>query len=181
MHRGSAAYGGRFRGKQKGLQTGLATTHPIGTGSDNSDSHNIQLVVGPSGMVANEGDVQVAMEPYQIPCRVMLPKRAEAENLLVPVCFSASHVAYSSLRMEPLVMITGQAAAVAAVMEVKSSEPLQDIDVPALAGRLRERRLDGAGCPGPDGGDCRFRPQGASLVSCFSSIVRPARTREIVV
>jgi hypothetical protein len=68
----------------------------------------------------------------------MLPKRTEASNLLVPVCFSASHVAYSSLRMEPQYMIIGQAAGVAAAMAMKDSKALQEIEVPALVARLRE-------------------------------------------
>jgi len=130
---------GDFVVTQKDLQTELTKTDPIGMGSYNSDSHNIQRVIGLNGMVVNEGDVQVAVKPYQIPYRVMLPKRAEAANLLVPVCFSASHVAYSSLRMEPQYMIIGQAAGVAAAMAVKNSKPIQEIDVAALGARLREQ------------------------------------------
>ena len=76
-------------------------------GSYNSDSHNVQRIVNPDGFVRNEGDMQVAVKPYQIPYRVLLPKKNEAENLLVPVCFSATHVAYSTLRMEPQYMILG--------------------------------------------------------------------------
>ena len=130
---------GDFVVTQKDLLTELTKTDPIGMGSYNSDSHNIQRVIGLNGMVVNEGDVQVAVKPYQIPYRVMLPKRAEAANLLVPVCFSASHVAYSSLRMEPQYMIIGQAAGVAAAMAVKNSKPIQEIDVAALGARLREQ------------------------------------------
>ena len=90
-------------------------------GSYNSDSHNVQRIVNADGFVRNEGDMQVAVKPYQIPYRVLLPKKGEAQNLLVPVCFSASHVAYSTLRMEPQYMILGQAAGVAAAMAIRGN------------------------------------------------------------
>ena len=70
---------------QKDLQTDLTKPDPIGMGSYNSDSHNVERIVDADGFVRNEGDMQVAVQPYQIPYRVMLPKRAEAQNLLVPV------------------------------------------------------------------------------------------------
>jgi hypothetical protein len=121
---------------QKDLQTELTKPDVIGMGSYNSDSHNIQRIVDAAGFVRNEGDVQVSVKPYQIPYRVMLPKRAQATNLLVPVCFSASHVAYSSLRMEPQYMILGQAAGVAAKMAVDGKVPVQQIDSKLLSSRL---------------------------------------------
>jgi hypothetical protein len=121
---------------QQDLQTNLAKPDPIGMGSYNSDSHNVERIVS-GGFVRNEGDMQVAVKPYQIPYRVMLPKRTEAENLLVPVAFSASHVAYSSLRMEPQYMILGQAAGVAAKMAIEASISVQTIDTVALTARLR--------------------------------------------
>jgi hypothetical protein len=122
---------------QKDLQTDLAKPDPIGMGSYNSDSHNIQRIVDADGFVRNEGDMQVAVKPYQIPYRVMLPKRAEATNLLVTAAFSASHVAYSSIRMEPQYMIIGQAAGVAAKLEIASGKPVQEIDTARLTGILR--------------------------------------------
>lgn len=121
---------------QKDLQTELTKPDSIGMGSYNSDSHNIQRIVDAAGFVRNEGDVQVSVKPYQIPYRVMLPKREQATNLLVPVCFSASHVAYSSLRMEPQYMILGQAAGVAAKLAVKGKVPVQQIDSKRLASIL---------------------------------------------
>ena len=130
---------GEFVMTQKDLQTDLTKPDVIGMGSYNSDSHNIQRVVGEGGFVRNEGDVQVSVKPYQIPYRVMLPKRAEAVNLLVPVCFSASHVAYSSLRMEPQYMILGQAAGVAAKMAIASDTGVQQIDAGALTSRLEKQ------------------------------------------
>ncbi|MBZ5583982.1 MAG: FAD-dependent oxidoreductase [Acidobacteriia bacterium] len=121
---------------QKDLQTDRTKPDPIGMGSYNSDSHNVQRIVDVDGFVRNEGDMQVAVQPYQIPYRVMLPKRAEATNLLVPVAFSASHVAYSSLRMEPQYMILGQAAGVAAAMAFRGGKAVQAIDGSALGAAL---------------------------------------------
>ncbi len=127
---------GEYVMSQKDIQTDLIKPDAIGMGSYNSDSHNIQRVVTPQGFVRNEGDMQVSVKPYQIPYRMLLPKRAEAENLLVPVCFSASHVAYSTLRMEPQYMISGQAAGVAASMAIQSGKAVQDIDTAALTKTL---------------------------------------------
>ena len=124
---------------QKDLQTELSKPDPIGMGSYNSDSHNVERIIGPDGFVRNEGDVQVAVKPYQIPYRIMLPKRAEATNLLVPVAFSASHVAYSSVRMEPQYMILGQAAGVAAKLAISGDTAVQGIAVQALVDRLRKQ------------------------------------------
>jgi hypothetical protein len=122
---------------QKDLQTDLTKPDPIGMGSYNSDSHNIQRIVDADGFARNEGDMQVAVKPYQIPYRVMLPKRAEARNLLVTAAFSASHVAYSSIRMEPQYMIIGQAAGVAAKLAIAGGKALQDIDTAQLTGILK--------------------------------------------
>lgn len=122
---------------QKDLQTGLTKPDPIGMGSYNSDSHNVERIIDAEGFVRNEGDMQVAVKPYQIPYRVMLPKREQASNLLVTAAFSASHVAYSSLRMEPQYMIIGQAAGVAAKMAIAAKKPVQDIDAAQLTKTLK--------------------------------------------
>jgi hypothetical protein len=124
---------------QKDLQTDLAKPDPIGMGSYNSDSHNVERIVDSSGFVRNEGDMQVAVKPYQIPYRIMLPKRPEAVNLLVPVAFSASHVAYSSVRMEPQYMILGQAAGVAGKLAISGGVPPHDISIRTLVDTLRQQ------------------------------------------
>jgi hypothetical protein len=82
------------------------------------------------------GDMYVPTKPYQIPYRMILPKRHDTDNLLVPVCFSATHVAYSTLRIEPQYMIIGQAAGVAAAIAVHGHETLYEIPIPELQRRL---------------------------------------------
>lgn len=129
---------GDFVATQKDLQTERTKADVIGMGSYNSDSHNVQRFVNGKGFVENEGDVQVSVQPYQIPYRLLLPKRGQADNLLVPVCFSASHVAYSSLRMEPQYMILGHAAGAAAALAAKSDRAVQDVDLAVLQNRLLE-------------------------------------------
>jgi hypothetical protein len=132
---------GEYVMSQKDIQTELTKRDPIGMGSYNSDSHNVQRRPTADGaLVENEGDMQVPVTPYQIPYRVMLPKRAQATNLLVPVCFSATHVAYSTLRMEPQYMIIGHAAGVAARMAIEGSLAVQDVDPVALGAKLRSQR-----------------------------------------
>ena len=129
---------GEYVMSQKDIQTELTKPDPIGMGSYNSDSHNVQRRPTADGTaVENEGDMQVRVSPYQIPYRVMLPKRTQATNLLVPVCFSATHVAYSTLRMEPQYMIIGQAAGVAAKMAIDRNVAVQDVDAAALGAKLK--------------------------------------------
>jgi hypothetical protein len=132
---------GEFVMSQKDIQTELAKPDVIGMGSYNSDSHNVQRRPTEDGKaVENEGDMQVRVTPYQIPYRLMLPKRAQATNLLVPVAFSATHVAYSTLRMEPQYMIVGQAAGVAAKMAIEKNQAVQDVDTAALSAKLKSQR-----------------------------------------
>lgn len=128
---------GEYVMTQKDIQTARTKPDAIGMGSYNSDSHNVQRVIGPDGFVFNEGDMQVPVQPYQIPYRMITPKRNEVTNLLVPVCFSASHVAYSTLRMEPQYMIIGQASGVAAKMAIDKSLAVQDVDPTRLTQALR--------------------------------------------
>jgi FAD dependent oxidoreductase len=130
---------GEYVMRQADLQTDRTKPDSIGMGSYNSDSHNIQRVVMPDGTVKNEGDVQVPVEPYEIAYRSITPRRSETENLLVPVCLSASHAAYSSVRMEPQYMIIGQAAGVAAAIAVHRQRKIQEVVISELQERLRRR------------------------------------------
>jgi hypothetical protein len=101
------------------------------------DSHNVQRLVGTDGMVHNEGDVQKAVRgPYQIDYGVLLPKRAECENLLVPFCVSATHIAFGSVRMESVFMILSQSAASAADLALASNGAVQDVPYDALRASL---------------------------------------------
>jgi hypothetical protein len=137
--------------RQFDLQTERTKPDSIGMGSYNSDSHNLQRVAMPDGTVQNEGDVQVGVQPYEIPYRSITPKPSELYNLLVPVCLSATHVAYSSVRMEPQYMIVGQAAGVAAALAIENHEAVQEISEPELQTRLRKHgavlHLDEEYCP----------------------------------
>ena len=110
---------------------------PVGLGSYNMDSHNCQRYVTPEGFVKNEGDVQVSPGgAYLISYRALVPKRDEVQNLLVPVCLSASHIAYGSIRMEPVFMILGQSAATAAALAIDNRSAVQDVDYDELQRRL---------------------------------------------
>jgi hypothetical protein len=129
---------GAYVMRQSDLQQDRTKADSIGMGSYNSDSHNIQRVAMPDGTVRNEGDVEVPVKPYEIPYRSITPQAAEAENLLVPVCLSATHAAYSSVRMEPQYMIIGQAAGVAASLAVKGHTSVQRVSIPDLEKKLRE-------------------------------------------
>lgn len=128
---------GDFVMTQRDIQTDLTKPDVIGMGSYNSDSHNVQRYVTEQGNAQNEGNMEVPVTPYQIPYRILLPKKNEVTNLLVTVCFSASHVTYSTLRMEPVYMIIGQAAGVAAKMALEGRVLLQEIDTSELTTRLR--------------------------------------------
>jgi hypothetical protein len=87
--------------------------------------------------VFNEGYLSVAVPPYGIPYRSLVPRRDEATNLLVPVCLSASHVAFGSVRMEPTLMLLGHAAGLAAAQAARRDVAVQDVDVAALQESLR--------------------------------------------
>lgn len=107
----------------------------IGLASFHMDSHNCRRVVI-EGRCVNEGDVQVPIAPYEISYRSIRPKAEECTNLLVPVCLSSSHIAYGSIRMEPVFMILGQSAAIAASLAIKHKTSVQDVNYEILKQEL---------------------------------------------
>jgi hypothetical protein len=110
---------------------------PVGMGSYTMDSHNVQRYVTPEGTVQNEGDLGVkAPAPYRISYDSIVPKKQECENLFAPVCLSSSHIAYGSIRMEPVFMILGQSAATAAVFAIRDNIAIQDVNYEKLRERL---------------------------------------------
>src|SRR5205807_6439071 len=111
-----------------------AASDSIGLGAYNMDSHNCQRIVK-NGHVENEGDVQVGVKPYPVSYHSIIPKGAECQNLFVPVCLSASHIAYGSIRMEPVFMILGQSAATAACMAIDENVPVQEVSYEKLRSR----------------------------------------------
>jgi len=112
----------------------------VGLAAYTMDSHNCQRIVK-NGHVENEGDTQIGgFPPYPIAYRSIIPKSGECENLLVPVCLSATHIAYGSIRMEPVFMVLGQSSAVAASEAIDEKVSLQTVSVEALQARLLAER-----------------------------------------
>lgn len=113
---------------------------PIALAAYTMDSHNCQRIVV-DGFVKNEGNVEVGgFPPYPISYRAIMPKREEVTNLLVPVCLSASHIAFGSIRMEPVFMVMGQSAATAASMAIDEGIPVQDVNYNELKKQLVKDR-----------------------------------------
>jgi hypothetical protein len=109
---------------------------PIARGGFNMDSHNVTRYADASGHVRNEGDVQNRSGAYKISYRAITPKAAECTNLLVPVSLSASHIAFGSIRMEPVFMSLGQSAASAAALSIDAKTSVQALDYKTLRRQL---------------------------------------------
>jgi hypothetical protein len=113
------------------------TPDPVGMGSYTIDSHNVQRYVTPDGAVQNEGDIGVSTNgPYSIAYGALVPRRNQAANLIVPVCVSSSHIAFGSIRMEPVFMVLGQSAATAAALAIDGGVAVQDVPYAQLRDRL---------------------------------------------
>jgi hypothetical protein len=109
----------------------------VGLGAYGMDSHQVQRYVDVNGFVKNEGNVEASVTgPYPVSYRSIVPGKGEAKNLLVPICLSASHIAYGSIRMEPVFMILGQSAAIAASMAIDNNSSVQDVRYDALKPEL---------------------------------------------
>lgn len=114
---------------------------PVGMGSYTLDSHNVQRYITPEGYAQNEGDVGVKTQgPYAISYGSIIPQKKECNNLFVPVCVSSSHIAYGSIRMEPVFMILGQSAAVAACMAIDKKLSVQNVPYDELKKVLEEKK-----------------------------------------
>ena len=117
---------------------------PVAMGAYQMDSHHVRRYVGADGFVHNEGDVEVKVDaktkkrfkPYPIDYGAVVPKRGECENLIVPVCMSASHIAFGSIRMEPVFFALGQVAGTAGAIAVADGVAVQDVPYADLSARL---------------------------------------------
>jgi uncharacterized protein (DUF1684 family) len=126
---------------------GRVVNDGVGMAAYTMDSHNVQRLVV-NGQVKNEGCVEVGgFGPYPVSYNSLVPKPAECNNLLVPVCLSASHIAYGSIRMEPVFMVLGQSSAMAAVMAIEKNTSVQNIDIPLLQQRLANDPLADGSLP----------------------------------
>jgi len=123
---------------QHNCQGRVTAERPIGLAAYTMDSHNVQRYVDKNGHARNEGDVQVGgFAPFPIDYGSITPQQSECDNLFVPVCLSASHMAFGSIRMEPVFMVLGQSAATAAMLSIEAKSPIQTVDY----AKLRERLL----------------------------------------
>ncbi len=128
---------GQFVMTQNELQKKKPTPDSVGMGSYTIDSHNVQRYITPEGAVQNEGDIGVsAGGPYEIAYGSLVPKKGQADNLLVPVCVSSTHIAFGSIRMEPVFMILGQSAATAAALAIDANQAVQDVPYAKLKEHL---------------------------------------------
>jgi hypothetical protein len=128
---------GQFVMTENELLRRRPTPDSVGMGSYTIDSHNVQRYITPEGSVQNEGDIGVSTPgPYAIAYGSLVPQPHQCQNLLVPVCLSSSHLAFGSIRMEPVFMILGQSSATAAVLAIDAGIAVQAVPYPRLRQRL---------------------------------------------
>ncbi len=126
---------------QKDVIENVAKEDVIHVGSHFIDCHHAARYVSDSGHIINEGRIWKVGKRFDIPYRAITPQASECSNLLVPVCASATHVAFCTIRLEPTWMHLGEAAGIAAAMACKSEKSVQTLDVKALQARLLERGI----------------------------------------
>ena len=132
---------GKFVMTENELLKRNPTPESVGMGSYTIDSHNVQRYVTEEGYVHNEGDIGVGLPaPYEIAYGSLIPKKEECENLFVPICASSSHIAFGSIRMEPVFMILGQSAAAAAVLAIDNKTSVQDVSYDELKKVLESKK-----------------------------------------
>jgi hypothetical protein len=128
---------GQFVMTENELLRRRPTPDSVGMGSYTIDSHNVQRYITPEGLVQNEGDIGVSTPgPYAIAYGSLVPQQHQCQNLLVPVCLSSSHIAFGSIRMEPVFMILGQSSATAAALAIDAGIAVQAVPYPRLRQRL---------------------------------------------
>ena len=125
---------------QRDIQVDVRKPDSIGVAGYRIDSHNVRRVLDEGGFVRGEGYLEAPAGPYEIPLGILLPARLEAENLVVAVAVSASHVAWASLRMEPQLMTMGEAAGVVAAIAADGSRAVRDVPYRTVEAALRDRR-----------------------------------------
>ena len=141
----------RMRGSyvmtQANCESKETVTDGVGMAAYQMDSHNCSRLVV-NGMVKNEGNVEISgFGPYPVSYRSIIPKKEDCTNLFVPVCLSATHIAYGSIRMEPVFMVLAQSSAVAAVMAIDGKTDVQSVNVPKLQSALKENPLADGSAP----------------------------------
>ena len=122
---------------QKNCERLVLAEDPVGMGAYGMDSHNIKRYVDVNGFVKNEGNVEAhGASPYPISYKSIVPKKSEVNNLFAPACLSATHIAFGSIRMEPVFMVLGQSAAIAASIAIDKNYNVQDIPYKELEAEL---------------------------------------------
>jgi hypothetical protein len=122
---------------QKNCEGFIVAEDPVGMAAYGMDSHQVQRYVDANGFVQNEGNVEAhGFPPYPISYRSIVPKNDECTNLVVPVCLSATHIAFGSIRMEPVFMVLGQSAATAAAFAIDGNKSVQEIEYQQLQSQL---------------------------------------------
>jgi hypothetical protein len=131
---------GKFVMTENELFKRAPTPESVGMGSYTIDSHNVQRHITSDGQTHNEGDIGVEISPYEIAYGSVIPKKEECINLFVPVCASTSHIAFGSIRMEPVFMILGQSSAVAACLAIDNNLAVQDVPYEKLKENLLSKQ-----------------------------------------